>query len=168
MAFGPRRLHLRCFTGDSLSPTIDLAPIPMTCPGLDEESAPYRYRLFEDDPPGPDMSSSPEAIHASNTDTSLESLPETRMAPSQGLMAETASSVNALDSLLSPDEQDDVLHGKLVERGDPWGDKIRENLSQTAVGRALDAPISREESTEPKGPSREAPLPASQTHRRTG
>ncbi len=136
--------------------------------GLDEESAPYRYRLFEDDPPGPDMSSSPEAIHASNTDTSLESLPETRMAPSQGLMAETASSVNALDSLLSPDEQDDVLHGKLVERGDPWGDKIRENLSQTAVGRALDAPISREESTEPKGPSREAPLPASQTHRRTG
>jgi hypothetical protein len=130
-----------------------------------DDGAPYGYSRFDDDQPDPDESLFPDTSQTAARHPFRDSPHGTSADPNLGQMPETPSSVNAVATARSSEEQDDAFRGRNDE-SDPWGDKIRQNLSQTTVGRTFDTPNPREESGGPKGPARDASEPPSQANRR--
>ncbi len=141
-----------------------------------------RRASFDPDPDSnsesvPDQSPPPEPTHASATDTVRDIPPETAVAPMQPGSAQSDSVADAVapvpapkqqDEVFPRKEQDEVLQERFLETADPWGEKIRRNLSQTTIARKLDAPATSEEIGAGKGPARDNGHPPSQPDRRAG
>ena len=150
------------FASGSREAPVDAYPVETSS----RRRAPFN---FDPDPISasvPDQPPSPEAIQGS-TDILLDSLPETAMVPTGTGMAETTSVANAIAPRRAPKEQDEVFCGTIVAMADPWGDEIRNKLSQTDIARTLDD-LHMTEEIAAKGPARDEGPPPSRPGRLAG